>query len=361
MKIGIITYHKSHNYGALLQAIALRIKLIQMGHEVYFIDYWPLYHKQLYDFFSFKEMFNYGIKDAIKYGGKIILSYKKRKKRIASFMRFIEEFIQPYCVDYSANDKFDIIIYGSDQIWRKQPELSNNFDPVYFADNILKANKHIAYAASMGNMDLGKKDYDFLREKVANFSSISVREEKLKVIMNEVGINSPIVLDPTLLLTNDIWEQIFPINKVLNERYILYYRLLRNSFNERQVTDFAKKSGCKLLILEGRPRPSMEKDTISSANPIEFISLIKYADFIFTSSYHGLVFSLIFHKQFLASFPKNSDRAKSLLYSLDLKDLLIPHKSDIPTHIRKIDYTSIDLKIKSLRNLSEEFLKESML
>lgn len=360
MKIGIITYHKSHNYGALLQAIALRIKLIQMGHEVYFIDYWPLYHKQLYDFFSFKEMFNYGIKDAIKYGGKIILSYKKRKKRIASFMRFIEEFIQPYCVDYSANDKFDIIIYGSDQIWRKQPELSNNFDPVYFADNILKANKHIAYAASMGNMDLGKKDYDFLREKVANFSSISVREEKLKVIMNEVGINSPIVLDPTLLLTNNIWEQIFPINKVLNERYILYYRLLRNSFNERQVTDFAKKSGCKLLILEGRPRPSMEKDTISSANPIEFISLIKYADFIFTSSYHGMVFSLIFHKQFLASFSENSDRAKSLLTSLDLKDHLIPHKSDIPTHIRKIDYTYIDIKIKSLRNLSEEFLKESM-
>ena len=360
MKIGIITYHKSHNYGALLQAIALRIKLIQMGHEVYFIDYWPLYHKQLYDFFSFKEMFNYGIKDAIKYGGKIILSYKKRKKRIASFMRFIEEFIQPYCVDYSANDKFDIIIYGSDQIWRKQPELSNNFDPVYFADNILKANKHIAYAASMGNMDLGKKDYDFLREKVANFSSISVREEKLKVIMNEVGINSPIVLDPTLLLTNNIWEQIFPINKVLNERYILYYRLLRNSFNERQVTDFAKKSGCKLLILEGRPRPSMEKDTISSANPIEFISLIKYADFIFTSSYHGMVFSLIFHKQFLASFSENSDRAKSLLTSLDLKDLLIPHKSDIPTHIRKIDYTYIDIKIKSLRNLSEEFLNELM-
>ena len=75
MKIGIITYHKSHNYGALLQAIALRIKLVQMGHDVYFIDYWPLYHKQLYDFFSIKEMFNYGIKDAIKYGLKILLSY----------------------------------------------------------------------------------------------------------------------------------------------------------------------------------------------------------------------------------------------------------------------------------------------
>ena len=56
MKIGIITYHKSHNYGALLQAIALRIKLVQMGHDVYFIDYWPLYHKQLYDFFSIKEI-----------------------------------------------------------------------------------------------------------------------------------------------------------------------------------------------------------------------------------------------------------------------------------------------------------------
>lgn len=108
-----------------------------------------------------KEMFNYGIKDAIKYGLKILLSYKKRKKRITSFMQFIEEFIQPYCIDYSTNDKFDIIIYGSDQIWRKQPELSNHFDPVYFADNILKANKHIAYAASMGNMDLSKKTMTF--------------------------------------------------------------------------------------------------------------------------------------------------------------------------------------------------------
>lgn len=360
MRIGITTYHKSHNYGALLQAIALRIKLIQMGHEVYFIDYWPLYHKQLYDFFSVKEMFNYGIKDAIKYGGKIILSYKKRKKRIASFMQFIGEFIQPYCVDYSANDKFDIIIYGSDQIWRKQPELSNNFDPVYFADNILKANKHIAYAASMGNMNLNPKDYEFLKEKVAKFSNISVREEKLKVIMNEVGINSPLVLDPTLLLTNDIWEQIFPIKNVMNERYVLYYKLYKNSFNERIIADFAQKIGCKLFVLEGIPKPTMKKNTISSANPIEFISLIKYADFIFTSSYHGLVFSLIFHKQFLASFSKNSDRAKSLLDLLDLKDYLIQHNSDIPKHIVEIDYASVDLNLCSLRSLSEKFLKESI-
>lgn len=61
-----------------------------------------------------------------------------------------------------------------------------------------------------------------------------------------------------------------------------------------------------------------------------------------------------------ASFSENSDRAESLLTSLDLKDHLIPHKSDIPTHIRKIDYTSIDLKINSLRSLSEKFLKESI-
>ena len=178
--------------------------------------------------------------------------------------------------------------------------------------------------------------------------------------MEEVGINSPLVLDTTLLLTNDIWERVFPIRNMFNERYVLYYRLLRNSFNEKQVADFAQRLGCKLLILEGRPRPTIKKDTISSANPIEFISLIKYADFIFTSSYHGMVFSLIFHKQFFASFSENSDRAESLLTSLDLKDHLIPHKSDIPTHIRKIDYTSIDLKINSLRSLSEKFLKESI-
>lgn len=143
-----------------------------------------------------------------------------------------------------------------------------------------------------------------MKEKVNKFSHISVREEKLKFIMEEVGINSPLVLDPTLLLTNDIWERVFPIRNMFNERYVLYYRLLRNSFNEKQVADFAQRLGCKLLILEGRPRPTIKKDTISSANPIEFISLIKYADFIFTSSYHGMVFSLIFHKQFLLHFLK---------------------------------------------------------
>ena len=143
MKIGIITLpQKAIIMVLLLQAIALRIKLVQMGHDVYFIDYWPLYHKQLYDFFSIKEMFNYGIKDAIKYGLKILLSYKKRKKRITSFMQFIEEFIQPFIVltirqTISLISSFmEVIKYGENN--RNYPII---FDPVYFADNILKANK----------------------------------------------------------------------------------------------------------------------------------------------------------------------------------------------------------------------------
>ena len=62
MKIGILTYHRSHNYGALLQAIALRHKLEQLGHEVYFIDYWPQYHQQIYKLFSKKECKNFPMK-----------------------------------------------------------------------------------------------------------------------------------------------------------------------------------------------------------------------------------------------------------------------------------------------------------
>lgn len=90
--------------------------------------------------------------------------------------------------------------------------------------------------------------------------------------MEEVGINSPLVLDPTLLLTNDIWERVFPIRNMFNERYVLYYRLLRNSFNEKQVADFAQRLGCKLLILEGRPRPTIKKiPFFCKSNRIYFI------------------------------------------------------------------------------------------
>ena len=354
MKIGILTYHRSHNYGALLQALALRYELVKMGHEVYFIDYWPKYHQDMYSLFSMSYLSRCSKIGMISYILSANFLKKKRKERIESFNHFIDEYIAPYSVKYSGESKYDIIVYGSDQIWRKQLGLSNHFNSVYFADNILCARKHISYAASMGVTNLNNHDYEFLKSVMKNFSKISVREKSLRDVLKCVDIKAQIVLDPTLLLKKNDWDKLFPIRRLHNERYVLYYRLLR-SFDENILADFAKKKGCKLLILDGGVRVT-KKQTISAANPLEFLSLIKYADFIFTSSYHGLVFSLIFNKEFYARFPANGDRAKDLLDSVNLSNRLLSQKDEITYNFSKIDYEEVDRRIAALRTFSLDFI-----
>ena len=120
MKIGILTYHRSHNYGALLQAIALRKVLSDMGNEVFFIDYWPNYHRHMYALFSVKWLINRpGRKSKLLYIKDCLLHCSVRKQRKQNFDLFISHFILPYIS--SCDDSYDVIVHGSDQIWRKQP------------------------------------------------------------------------------------------------------------------------------------------------------------------------------------------------------------------------------------------------
>ena len=91
MKIGILTYHRSHNYGALLQGIALKEVLVRLGHQVTFIDYWPAYHRHIYALFSFHWMMaRKGIRAKISYLKNCIANYKNRKNRKTNFDAFIK-------------------------------------------------------------------------------------------------------------------------------------------------------------------------------------------------------------------------------------------------------------------------------
>lgn len=356
MKIGIVTYHRSHNYGALLQAIALRYKLKELGHDVYYIDYWPKYHRRMYAIFSWKTAFSSGIRNCIKCMLNTFLFGYKIIRRYRSFKIFIRKYVEPYCVEYSEDGLYDIIVYGSDQIWRKQVGLANHFNPVYFADNVISAQQHVAYAASMGIISLNDDDIKFLREKLSKFSKISVREENLQVTLNKIGISSKLVLDPTLLFPSAFWEELLPLRNIIHEKYILHYRLIKTSFLDDKVAEFAIKHNCRLIILDGDI--GRKSSMISSSDPIGFLSLVKNAEFVFTSSYHGLIFSLIFNKQFFASFAVNSDRAISILSYLGLEYRLLLPQSEIPDNYSDIDYIEINKKIDLLKIQSIDFLRD---
>lgn len=356
MKIGILTYHRSHNYGALLQAIALRKVLSDMGHEVTFIDYWPDYHKHAYDSFSWERLRDSNnIKEALKYIKNFVLFPVSRKERIRNFNTFIDEYIAPYVS--SMNYSYDLVIHGSDQIWRKQPEM-HTYNPVYFGKHQINTKRNISYAASMGILPVNDADKLLLKELLCHLDEISAREETLKNLVLELGYECRQDIDPTLFLTGKEWCDLLKISKKSTEGYVLYYKLLPDSFDEKKISLFAERHGLKLKIIHGSASRLKSEKNITTADPQHFVELIYNADFVFTSSFHGLVFSILFHKNFYASFSKNAGRAQSLLSAINQLDKLLLPKSDFPGEYSSINYDEVEILLSNYRDDSLKYLQE---
>lgn len=339
MRIGIATFHRSHNYGALLQAIALRFVIEQCGHKCSFIDYWPLYHKKMYNVLSrskFKDL-----------GFKYLWEFFYRLKRYFSFEKFIAKYINPFCSD--TKEIYDVVVYGSDQIWRKQPNL-NDYDPFYFGKNSLKTQRHVSYAASMGTLSFDERDTCTIKKLLCNLDAISVREiDLLNYVQNLSSKHVSLSLDPTLLLGRDDWNKVFPQKKIEKEKYVLYYDLLEGSFDEREILRFSQKRNLKVIRISGVAEKKALFFNKIFSNPEEFLNLINNAEFVFTSSFHGVVFSIIFNKRFYASFSKNGTRAESLLKNVGLSSHLIPVQKSLPEIYDDIDYEKVNEKLFYMR------------
>lgn len=356
MKIGILTYHRAHNYGAIMQAIATRCVCNQLHHDAFYIDYWPDYHKAGYQLFStyiFK--LQPSIKSKLLYCIEQLINLRKNYKRQQLFKHTIDHYISPNCLDYHSGEQFDAVIYGSDQVWRKQS--TGRFNPIYFADNPIFAKKHIAYAASMGKLHSEDGDLQFLHDKLQKFDAISVREASLCQLVNRAGFASKVVLDPTLLLTKEDWNNTIPTRRLVKEDYLLFYNMQKNAFNYDAVERFANSKGLK--VVEIRPDSSHKKNVFSLIGPEEFLSLVRYSSFVITSSFHGLAFSVIYEKQFFCSYSEKADRAKTLLSSLQLGNrLIMPGLDKLPT-CENIDYKHSKLLFEHMKEESINFLLEA--
>lgn len=359
MKIGILTYHRTHNYGGCLQAFATRIVLEQMGNDVYYVDYWPEYHRKTYSLFSFANLMHTpGIKRKIQIIIAQILYGANKKKRAQKFEHFISTHIEPRC--RGIDERYDAVVYGSDQIWRKQHSL-NGYNPVYFANNSILSKRHIAFSASMGILPQNESEKLEIKRLLGKFNDISVRESELLEFVKGVGVqNAVLTLDPTLLLPKQVWLNEFSIKKENNkQKYVLVYSL-HEVFNNKSIKVFAKNKGCVVKTIYGSANHKESSSEINTAGPQEFLSLIYNADYVFSSSFHGLVFSLIFEKEFFVSFDSNAGRALSLLELVGLQDRFIAPHADVPSENKTIDFLNIKSRLKPLRDFSISYLSHSL-
>jgi len=365
MKIGIMTFHYSKNFGAMLQAYALKCTLSKLGYNAELINYACrsdelIYHEpekiRAKEFIHPKKVLTHSF----------LLRYKEdNKKTWEQFDLFMNEKLKVHgdVKEYTwqlLKNEYDVIICGSDQIWN--PEVTKGVRKEYFAD-VDKKVKRIAYAASVGDLSSIKNYKECIKTEIQKMDFVSVREDDLQEYLSqEFGLNSELVLDPTLLLDKEDYANIETCHTLFDGPYILTYNI-RGMSNKvsKQSKQISRKMRLPNIEISGKHIfPSeMNYRRVQAGGPSEFIWWIDNAKLVVTDSFHGVAFSIIFHKNFYYIPNKRTRRVYSLLKMLGLSNRII---NDVNTlKYDDIDYDAIDEKISVLRAKSISFLKESII
>lgn len=352
-KIGLISFHRANNYGAVLQAYALSDIIKRLGYNPITIDYKNQSIENSYALYYFKGR---SLKSIISGA----ITYHIRKKKKYKYEDFRSKFLTLYEVTdlFSMNcDIFSKFITGSDQVWNYKIIL---FDKVYFLNFVYDHKKKNSYAASFGFDRVPDEFLDDYKKLLSDFNHISVRESQGANIIKElIGRDAEVCLDPTMLLSGDEWCKISHDFKSKKD-YILIYQMATS----QSLLDFAvylsKKTNCDIIYISDAIRKRIKATYASGIGPLEFLGLLKNAKYVVTNSFHGTAFSINFNKPFFVEMlppPANvNSRLKSILDIFDLRSRQIINGNN-DNIFNEIDYTSVNQKLELERQRSLDYLK----
>lgn len=291
-KIGICTmYYKNYNYGANLQVYALEQVLEHFGNQVQVVSYSDCtrFHRLLLT-----------LKNALRKKDPITRNVMIRNNLIDEFKKEIPHSRCYYPNTISlANKEFDCFVTGSDQVWN--PDWINRYLSLQFVD---KKKLTIAYAASTGKINLNAYEQEKLSVAMAHTKHISLREkESIPVLQSMTDKKIEYVLDPTLLLSKKQWDGICS-KRIEEGQYLFCYFLSGNKKMRIEAKSFAQEKGLKIITLPYLNGTYRQEDDgfgdvmLYNVSPKDFLSLIKYASFVLTDSFHAAVFSHIYERKF---------------------------------------------------------------
>lgn len=367
-RIGILTFHIAHNYGAMLQAYALPTAVKKMGFECEVIDYRFPYIDSWSRIERWKELVEkYGIFwGGVRFVNRLIHGYYSKHNIHIRFDAFERNIIPHSETVYRSkaelnNMPYDVILFGSDQIWNSA--LTNGIAEEYIGGfECLPTTRKIAYAASCGTSDFQEESrlvyYGYLKD----FDKIGVREESFRKTLIAHGYDAECVLDPTLLLTADDWEEIIPEEKkVHSSNYLLLYAFDEDETIYELTREYAKKHGFQIIVVAYNEKSVMHDMTVrTDCGPLEFLSLFFHAKHVITTSFHGTVFSILFHKDFhCIPHPEYRARTDSLLEMLELENHNVNELAAF--HDIETKWDKVDTMLKYRRQLSISFLKRALM
>jgi hypothetical protein len=366
MKIGILTQPLFNNYGGLLQAYALQKYLSKEGHDVLTIDFSkPDQTKKL----VVKDViFNFIRKYILKRSVTRIFPETKQEKTVVSqnTARFRFENIrttQPIHLmsdfDYIQKYNFDAYIVGSDQVWR--PIYSPGL-PAFFMSFVSDNSKikRIAYAASFGIDNCNEYSQEKMPEYskwLKKFDAVGVREASAVNLCEEhFGVKAEHVLDPTLLLDKKEYISLLEKDNTPKSRGNMMVYVLDIAKDKQDIIK-------TVANIKGLTPFSVMQDSVSGIYPpvTQWLRGFMDAEYVVTDSFHGVAFSIIFNKPFIAIGNKERGLARftSILNLLGLQNRLVFTSSDLNKDIvnAEIDYERVNTLLSREKCKATDFLK----
>lgn len=362
MKIGIITFHRAENFGALMQCYALQTYLKNLGHQVQIVDYHCKHIDSVYHIFNPSVIFQKGefIMNLRIYLGRI-RTWKYRWEKKKKYKSFRDKYLGLSHPIKHINQLpvSDIFIVGSDQVWNIS--LTGGVDDVFFLNKKMYAKK-LAYAVSSETYSYIEyaNNRDVISSAISDFSAISVREISLRnELVKYTQKPIEICIDPTFLLTKDDYKQMMACPK--DDDYILVYHLIDSALMSEIAHRISLYHHKRIIEVHAGFTKKGEGEHIYNIGPTELLGYINNAFMVLTTSFHGLAFSIIYQKPFYVIDNGSFARQRNLLHALNLEDRIIGNVSDPSScNVGEINYGLVEEKLQNMKEMSFSFLRNNI-
>ena len=348
MKIGLLTFHDTNNFGSYLQTYGLYKKVVDLGYDCEIIDYQC---KSIIEREQFgREQLTFSVRQILKeifINRQLRIKYKNLKSWLLTNAKvgrcYNKSNIKESCSHYN---KF---LVGSDIVWGMD---IIGKDTTYFLDFENESSKKLAFSSSIGN-PWTEEDKNIIKPYLKEFNGIAVREEEsAEWVRDLIGIRPNVVCDPTMLLKPNEWKMHMS-EKYKGRKYVLVYFPTPENLQDAQK--YAKLNGLECyLINHGLPIKG-----VKSVRPLtigDFLALFYNARFVFTASYHGMLFSIYFDRQFAYYNRAHKSRMNTIARKLNVADRDGSEYDAL--QMPPIDYDTVNLAVEEYRNYSINCLKE---
>lgn len=375
-KIGILTQHLHNNYGGLLQTYALQKFLRMQGHEAFTVDFTAKFIGSSVirkpRFWGVKEiLLNVVRKYLLRRDVKNIFPITEEEKAsigretrrfVAENIRTTQKLTDINQFSYLESYQFDAYIVGSDQVWR--PRYSSGLS-AFFLDFLGddKKTKRIAYAASFGTDNCDEyTEQEFVKYSALTqkFDAIAVREDSaVELCKKNFNISAEQVLDPTMLLEKEDYIELCKKDHIPSSTgNMMVYVLDRSPEKVNMINQVAQTKGLQ-------PFTVMPEETTGVYPPVtQWLRGFVDAEYVVTDSFHGVAFSIIFNKQFIAIGNKYRGLARftSVLKTFGLENRLVLTLSDLTKEKinTDIDFSKVNEIKKKEQKFAFEFLQEQL-